>query len=296
MQEAEARATRNIRGLAYLAFAFFFFSSGDTLAKILTSHLPALQIVWSRQLGLVFGAMLLLLRFGPGLLKTRFPKLQITRGVLAVFSAVFFILAITHVPLADAVAVTFVAPFMVTILGAVFLKERVSPARWVAIALGFAGAMIIIRPGMGVFHPSIFFVLLAACFFAVRQVLSRTLSSTDNTLTTLCYTAIVSSSILSIPLPFIWEWPGSPKIYWMLAGMTILSSIGEFFVIRAFEIAEAVVVAPMHYSLIIWATFYGWFVFGQLPDAWTWTGTAVIFGTGVYLIRRERRAARRRIA
>lgn len=290
MQDAQARTTQNMRGLAYLACAFFFFSTGDTLAKYLTAHLPPLQIVWARQVGLVLGAFFLLARFGPRLLKTTHPKLQITRGVLAVLSAVCFVLAITHVPLADAVSVTFIAPFIVTVLGAVFLGEHVSRVRWIAIGLGFAGAMIIIRPGMGVFHPSISFVVLAAGFFAMRQVLSRTLAATDNTLTTLCYTAIVSFTLLSLPLPFVWVWPESASLYLMLAAMTALSSFGEFLVIRAFEIAEAVVVAPMHYSLIIWSTTYGWLVFGQLPDTATWIGTAVILATGLNLIRHERRA------
>ena len=292
MQDVQARATLNLRGLGYLACAFFLFSSGDTIAKYLTAHVPPFQIVWARQVGLVLCALVLLARYGPRLMKTAFPRLQVFRGVLAVMSALCFVLAITHVPLADAVAVTFIAPFIVTVLGALLLGEHVSQTRWVAIALGFAGAMIIIRPGMGVFHPSIFFVVLAASFFAMRQVLSRTLAASDNTLTTLCYTALISFALLSLPLPFFWEWPESPEIYLLLAAMTALSSAGEFLVIRAFEIAEAVVVAPMHYSLIIWATMYGWMVFGQLPDVWTWAGTAVIFATGLYLIRHERRVRR----
>lgn len=289
----QTRASLNLRGIMYLGCAFFFFSSGDTLAKFLTNHLPPLQIVWARQTGLMCIALILLARYGTSLLKTSFPRLQLLRGTLAVISAVCFILAIANVPLADAVAVSFIAPFMVTVFGAFLLGEHVSMARWVAIGLGFAGAMIIIRPGLGVFHPSIFLVVIAACVFALRQVLSRRLSATDNTLTTLCYTAIVSFALLCIPLPFFWEWPESRWIYLMMAGMSLLSSIGEILVIRAFEIAEAVVVAPMHYSLIIWATFYGWLVFDQLPDVWTWLGTAVIFATGVFLIRHERRPRRR---
>lgn len=289
----QSRASLNLRGFAYLACAFFFFSSGDVIAKVLTAHLHPIQIVWARQAGLMCIAMILLARYGTRLLQTSFPKLQIIRGTLAVLSAVCFILALRNVPLADAVTVTFIAPFLVTVLGALLLREHVSPARWVAIALGFAGALIIIRPGLGVFHPTIFLVVLAACFFALRQVLSRTLSATDNTLTTLCYTAIVSFAILCIPLPFVWEWPESRNLYFLMAAMSLLSSIGEILVIRAFEVAEAVVVAPMHYSLIIWATFYGWLIFDQLPDIWTWIGTAVIFATGIFLVRHERRPRRR---
>ena len=282
----------NVRGLAYLAIGFFMFSTSDMIAKFLADGLHPVQIVWSRQLGLMAGAIVLLLINGPSLLRTAFPILQVVRGGLVVISAVLFVTAISFVPLADAVAVTFVAPFMVTILGMLILGEQVGIRRWGAIVLGFIGALVIIRPGLDVFHPAMFLVLLAAVSFALRQVLSRKLASSDRTLTTIAYTAFVSVAILTIPVPFFWQWPSAASTYWMMAALTLFAAGGEIMVIRAFEVAEAVVVAPMHYSLILWATFYGWMVFDQLPDLWTWVGTAIIFATGIYLINRERMVKR----
>ena len=283
-----ATAQSNLKGVLLLALAFFLFSSSDTISKYLTAELHPIQIVWTRQAALMLGALVILAVKGPSLLRTGSPWLQVTRGALAVGSAVCFMLAIRHVPLADAIAVTFVVPFMVTVLGVVLLGETVGVRRWSAIIVGFIGALIIIRPGLGVFHPAIFFVLLAALFFAFRQVMSRMLAATDRTLTTVVYTALVSAAILSIPVPFFWQTPDSAKTIGLLAAMAGLAAVGEILIIRAFELAQASVAAPVHYSLIIWATFYGWLIFDQLPDFWTWVGTGIIFATGIYLIYRER--------
>ena len=132
----------NVRGLTYLAFGFFMFSTSDMIAKFLADGLHPVQIVWSRQLGLMVGAIVLLLINGSSLLRTAFPILQIVRGGLVVISAVLFVTAISFVPLADAVAVTFVAPFMVTILGVLILGEQVGIRRWGAIILGFVGVKL----------------------------------------------------------------------------------------------------------------------------------------------------------
>ncbi len=287
-------ANRNLRGLMLLGAGFFLFALVDAMAKIMTETVHPLQIVWFRQMGLVSVAVLLLATKGLSLLKTRRPVLQIVRGATAVMSAICFVTAIRYVPIADAVAVSFVAPFLVTVLGAVFLGEKVGKHRWSAVVLGFVGALIVIRPGMGVFDPAIFLVLAAVGFFATRQILSRILAASDRTSTTLIYTGLSSFLLLSVPLPFVWENPDGLGTVLFLLAMAALAAAGEILIIRAFEVAEVVVIAPMHYSLMIWATFYGWLIFDQLPDRWTWVGTAIIFATGIYLINRERLAARRK--
>ncbi len=286
------RRVENARGLLFMGLGMFLFSAVDTGAKFLTDGLHPLQIVWTRQLGLLAGAMFLLVRFGPSILKASHPRLQVLRGVVAVFSATLFIMAIAHVPLADAVAISFVAPFMVTVLGALVLREPVGVRRWVAVSLGFVGALIVIRPGMGVMHPAAGLVVVAALFFAIRQIISRALSDTDKTATTVFYTAVVASALLTVPLPFVWQSPTAEQIP-VLIGIAILAGLAEICVIRALELGLAVVIAPMQYSLILWSTCYGWLIFGQLPDGWTWIGTALIVATGVYTLRREYLASKR---
>ncbi len=275
-----------------MGLGMFFFAGGDAIAKLLTDSLHPIQIVWSRQLGLLAGVCVILLMHGRQVLATRHMPLQIARGVLAVGSATLFVFAVAHVPLADAVAVSFVAPFLVTVMGALLLKEPVGPRRWVAVCVGFIGMLIVIRPGLSVFHPTIFLVVIAATLFAMRQILSRFVARGDRTVTTICYTAITSSLLLTLVLPFFWETPALDQLP-LLIGVAVLAASGEVLVIKSLELAQAVVLAPVHYSLLIWGTIYGVVLFGQFPDRWTWLGAAIIVATGLYVLQRERAAARR---
>lgn len=272
-----------------MAIGFALFSVADTQAKLLTEFFHPVQIVWIRQLGLLAGVVVALAVLGPSIFATRHLALQFGRGLLAVTSAVCFIIAIKFVPLADAVAISFVAPFLVTIMGALFLGETVGPRRWSAVIVGFCGALIVIRPGLGVMHPAGFMVIVAATAFAARQVLSRHLAKDDRTVTTVAYTALVSILALSIPLPFFWTTPTFGMQWALLFGMALFAALGELMIIKSLEIAHASVLAPVHYSLLIWGTFWGWLVLGQLPDMWTWAGAAVIVTTGIYIIRCERK-------
>lgn len=269
--------------------AMFLFSAGDTLAKFLTGSFHPVQIIWFRQLGLLSGLFVLLALHGTTIMRTKQPKLQITRGVLAVVSSLLFVYAVQYVPLVDAVAASFVAPFFLTIAGALILKEKVGVRRWCAVVIGFLGALIVIRPGMGVIHPAAMLVVLAAFFYATRQIIGRLLSDTDSTETTVAYTAITASLLITIALPFFWELPTTFNQWLFLFSMAATAGIGEIMVIKALECAEAAVVAPIHYTLIIWGTFYGFFVFNQLPDMWTWIGSAIIVAAGLYTLQRSKK-------
>ena len=270
-----------------MALGFFSFSACDTLAKLLTEEFHAFQVVWMRMFGLFAGVCFLLSTRGLTILHTPKPGLQILRGAVAVGSATFFIVAIQFVPLADAVAVTFVAPFIVTVLGALVLKEPVGIRRWLAVCVGFFGMLIVIRPGLGVFHPAIFLILLAAVFFAIRQLVSRWLSGVDDVTTTIAYTSIVSFFIASVAQPFVWITPDTLQSVLLIFGMTFFAAIGEVLIIRALDIAQSVVLAPIHYTLIIWGVFYGYLVFSDLPDQWTLLGCSIIVISGLYTTYRE---------
>ena len=277
-----------------MAGGMFLFSAVDAQAKFLTDTFHPIQIVWSRQLGLLIGMFVLLALRGFDIFRTKYPGLQIARGALAAGSATIFIIAISFVPLADAVAVSFVAPFIVTVLGAFILREPVGVRRWTAVTIGFLGTMIVIRPGMGVIHPAVMLVLLAATLFALRQIVSRMLSNSDRTVTTVAYTALVGSLILTVPLPFVWQWPATNIDLALLISIAILAALAELLVIKALEVAQAVVVAPLQYTLLLWGTMYGYLIFGQMPDLWTWVGALIIVITGLYTLHREWVVARSR--
>lgn len=273
-----------------MTIGMFLFSACDAIAKFLTDTIHPFQIVWSRQCGLFLGVLILIAIKGLPVLKTSQPKLQITRGVLASISGTLFIVGVAYVPLADAVAITFVAPFIVTVMGALILKETVGIRRWSAITIGFIGMLIVVRPGMGVIHPAAIFLVIAATAFAFRQILSRALAGGDKTSTTVAYTAIVSWTILTIPAIVVWQTPATNTEIILLVVIAILAAIAETLVIMALAAAQAVVVAPVQYSLLIWGTLYGFVIFGQLPDVFTWVGALIIVATGLYTLNRERLA------
>lgn len=277
-------------GLTYMFAGMSLFAATDAIAKLLTDTLPPIQIVWSRQSGLLIGILVFIAIHGLKVLKTSQPKLQIGRGVLAASSATLFIIGVSYVPLADAVAITFVAPFMVTVMAAVVLKEPVGIRRWIAVTIGFIGTLVVIRPGLGVIHPAAFLLIIAATAFACRQILSRVLAGGDKTSTTIAYTAIVSWGLLCFPLPFVWQMPTTSLEIILLVAIAVLAACAETLVIMALDTAQAVVVAPVQYSLLIWGTMYGFLIFNQLPDFWTLIGAIIIVATGLYTLNRERLA------
>lgn len=283
------RPSNSRQGILLMLCAMFLFAAGDMLAKLLTNTFHPVQIIWFRQSGLFFGVLVLLIIRGPSILRSARPGLQITRGVLVVVSSLLFVFAVRYVPLADAVAASFVAPFFVTLLGAAILKEKVGVRRWSAVVVGFLGALVIVRPGMGVINPAVLLVVLAAGFYSTRQVIGRLLSDTDKTATTVAFTALTAFFVISIPLPYVWQLPSSPTLWLLLFSMAAVAAIAEILIIKALEVAEAAVVAPIHYTIIVWATVYGYFVFNQLPDFWTLLGTAIIVGAGIYTLQRGKR-------
>ena len=277
-----------------MLLSMFVFSAVDTQAKFLTATIDPLQVVWMRQMGLFIGVVILLLWRGGIVLKTARIGLQLGRGACAALSASLFIIGVSYVPLADAVAVTFIAPLLVTIMAALLLGEYVGIHRWTAVLIGFAGTLVIIRPGFDSFHPALLLPFSAAFLFAGRQIISRFLSGIDRTETTVAYTAIASTILLSLPLPFVWVNPQTQSEFLLILGMASMAAMGELLVIKALEIALAVVVSPMQYTIIIWSSFYGFMVFDQLPDIYTLGGTAIIILSGLYTLHRERLRTRQK--
>lgn len=280
-------------GIASMLGGMFLFAAVDAIGKLLTQDLSPFQVVWARQCGLFAVALVILIRLGPTVLRSAAPGLQIARGIAAAGSATCFLIGVSIVPLADATAVAFIAPFLVTLLAAFALGEAVGIRRWTAVVIGFIGALIIIRPGMGVVDPAMGLVVIAAGLFALRQILSRRLGGADPIATTICYTALVAFVLVSLPLPFFWTQPSGWSVVSLMVAIAAMAGVAEILVIRALALAQAVVVAPLQYSLLIWATGYGYWLFGQFPDAWTWLGATILMITGGYTLHREYVTSRR---
>lgn len=276
------------RGIAWMLLSILIATVMDTTSKYLSQFYPVLQIVWARYF---FQALLVFVLLGPRLprlLKTRRLGMQLFRSALLLAASIFFLFGLRSVPLADASAIIFLAPLIVTALSVPLLKERVGPRRWIAVLAGLVGALVIVRPGMGVMQTAALFPVATAVLYSFYMIATRHLSHTDSAVTTLIYTASVGTVVMSLIAPFVWLAPDTKG--WLL--MVLLGFMGaacHFALIKAFEAASAPAVTPFEYSRLIWATLLGFVVFGDLPDGWTILGAALIVSSGLYVYHRESR-------
>ena len=191
----------------------------------------------------------------------------------------------------DAYTILFTSPLLITALSVPILGERVGIHRWAAVVTGFTGILFVMRPGAGLVQGAALFALLAAFCLALSNVVTRIIARTDHAFTTALYMATVGTALLSLLAPFHWRTPDWAAWGWMaLSGL--LGGVGHIGVIKSIQMAPVSAVAPLSYLQILSATALGYVVFGNLPDAWTLAGLAVIVGSGLYVFHRERRAAR----
>ncbi len=272
-------------GILWMLAAQLLFFAGNAVAKHLAETYPVPLVIWAR---LAFQMLLLaplLPRLRP-LLVTRRMGMQVVRAAFLVSSTGFFYLAIHILPLADASAILYIAPLLITVLSMPLLGERVGAWQWVAVAIGFAGALIVIRPGVDLLQPALVIPLAAALGFAFVQISSRSLGRTDPPMTTFVHTTIVSALLASAAVPFFWITP-SVEGWVTMAAIGVLSGGGQFAMIKAFAWAPAAVVAPFNYTGLVWAILFGFFVFGEIPDIWIILGATLITASGLYIFRRE---------
>lgn len=285
---AEALSRDNHRhGIYWMLLTMFMFVSMDTVAKYLTESHAVAQVVWARYL---FHVALLFVWLGPRLpatLKTRRLGLQLARSLLLLLTTFFYFTGLSFMPMVDASVIMFIGPIVLTVLAALMLGERVRMRRWISVLVGFAGALIVIRPGTSTMQPAAIFPFAAACCYALYQIATRKLSGFDPPLTTLAYTALVGTALTLPVAPFFWTWPDANG--WMLMVLVgLFGGLGHFCLIKSLDCAPAAVVAPFGYTSIVWSTTFGFAVFGDLPDLWTLAGGAIIISSGIYIIHRER--------
>lgn len=277
----------NRMGILLMSVVALLFSIIDAKARFLSQSVDPFIIAWFRQSGLLLAMALAIFVFGSSSLKTNYLGFQVLRGILTAASAVLYIYALKFVPLVEVVAVTFIAPLFMCLLAMIILGERMNPFRWAVVVLGFFGAIIIIRPGLGVFHPAIFLVLLEAVLFALRQIITRKISDKDTPACTIVYTALIGWLLLCLPLPWVWGGPLSGIEVSLLVSTSLLAGLAEVLTIFALSRALAVVVAPIHYTMLVWATALSWVFFSYFPDNWTLLGATIIIGSGLLLLRKE---------
>lgn len=285
---ADSRENRS-RGILWMLATMFCFISLDAMMKHLLESHSLVQVTWGRFFFATIAAILLCGRRLPSLTISRAPKLQMLRSVLLMSTTGLFNAGIRATPLATATTIMFTSPLLVTVLSIPLLGEKVGARRWFGVAIGFLGAVVVVQPwanGFGGAGAGILFLLVAALFNANYQIITRKVRN-DDPLTSLLYTATAGAIVSSAIVPWFWAWPSF--FSWVqLVGTGVAGGLGHFCLIKAMTAAPASVVAPFSYSSLIWATIFGFVIWGDWPDLWTWAGAALIVGSGLYIFHRER--------
>lgn len=296
--QAGERRDEPMRGIPLLLASISLFSVSDALAKKLGETLPAVELAFLRYATFLAIALIpFARRGGAARLRSRAPGLQVLRGLGVVGSAILFIMALQHLPLADATAINFVSPAFVTVLSVVFLGERVGWRRWTALAVGMLGMVIILRPGSEVFTLAALLPVLSSAGWASAVVVTRRIGTLDPPETTLVWTAGVGLVVVTLLLPAMMLFgvtPVLPSLWQIGLGLLIglFSSAAQFLVVLAYRAAPASVLAPFSYTQLLTSGLLGVLVFGHVPDGWTFLGAAVIAASGLYTAHRERVRAR----
>ena len=265
----------------------------DGIAKHLSSDFHVFQVVWARYFfHLVILLPIVLWRYGAAGILPRKPGAQVLRGTFLLASTILFFAAISVMPLADALALVFISPLVVTALSPWLLGEQVGVRRWSAVLVGFVGVLIIIRPGAGVFQTGSLLALAAGTIFAFYLIATRKLAGSAPPLVILVYTAVIGALVMSVAMLWYWREPALADWLAMIA-MGAIAAAGHFLLIKAFELAPASTLAPFTYWEIVSTTAVGYLWFGDFPHSLTWLGIAIVIGSGVYISYRESYRKRR---
>ncbi len=279
------------RGIAWLMCAVTLFVCMDSTAKFLTTRIPVTEIVWARYVFHLTAMLPVILWYGPRhLAATSRPGLQMARSLMLLAVTLLFNLGFRHLSLATVTAIGFATPLVVTALAVPLLKEKVGPRRWAAVMVGFLGVLVVVRPGGDSSDLSVLFPLAGAICNACYQLATRALSGRDRALTTIFWTGLGGCAAMSPVMAWTWQAP-TPLEWGLLMLYGVLGFFSHYMLILAYRHASASVLAPFSYVQLVLAILSGIVLFHNLPDAWTFLGTALICGSGLYVWYRQRQLA-----
>lgn len=267
------------------------FASMHAVIRIASSEQHPFEIAFFRNL---FGLVVLspfLLRHGFGALRTRRLPLHAARGAVHVSAMLMFFTAVPITPLGTVAALSFTAPLFVTVGAVLVLGEVVRIRRIAALVAGFAGALVIIRPGVAALDTGSLLVLGSSAVWAGAMILIKLLSRTESSLTMTAYMAVFLTPLSSIAAAFVWRWPSPEELGWF-ALMGSLGTVAHLCLAQAFREADAAAVLPVDFLRLIWASVFGYLLFGEVPVLFVWIGGTIIFASTLYLAYREARVAR----
>lgn len=278
----------NLKGAAVLMLAAFGFSLMVALIKLVGTRLPVTQILFVRQVGMTLMLVPVFARDPAGLFRSSRPSLQLLRVCLALTAMLFGFSAVVHMPLAEATALAFAKSFFVTIFAVIFLRETVGVHRWAAVAIGFVGVLVMLRPGADGFDIYGLYAIIGAAAAGCVMVIIRLLSRTDPGHTILAYQAIGVGLVMAVPAMLFWVAP-TPREWVLLVAIGVVSYFAQRANILAYKWGEASLLASLDYIRLLYATLLGWVLFGNLPGSSTWIGAGIIVLASIYTVHREAR-------
>lgn len=284
----DTRRTRLI-AIGLMCGAILCFSLLDATAKWLGGVMHPMQVVLTRYVvSVVLVSMLLNPWSHPGIMRTQRPWLQGVRSLLLLGSTALNFVALQYLQLAETVSIMFATPLLVALLAGPLLGEWAGPRRLIAIGVGFLGVLVVTRPGLGGLHPAALLSLCGCFCYAFYSLSTRMLAASDSPQTTMFYSGI-GGVVLMLPLlPLFWSLPPDLSSWLLMLALGAFGALGHWLLILAHQRAPATILAPFIYSQIVWMIALGWFVFGQIPDRFTFIGSGIVIASGLYLLYRER--------
>ncbi|MGM0701611.1 MAG: DMT family transporter [Pseudomonadota bacterium] len=284
----------SFKGILFMCAGVLCLAIGDAIAKWLGEVHSPLQIIFFRTL-VSLPLIALLTHFGGGLrkLRTRRPGVHLIRGLIYTGTMGCFVLGLTMLPLAEATAIAFAAPLFVTLLSVPLLGERVDGPVMAASLLGFAGVLVIVRPGGESFHPGALAMLGAAVFYALLMVTSRRYGGREHLWAMVFYMNLVPLVIAALTLPLVWQTP-YPEHWPAFLAAGVFGVGATACITMAFRHAPAAIAAPFDYTAMLWAVLLGWWFWGEMPDLWVFVGSALIIGSGLAIAYHDRRTTLKR--
>ena len=284
-----------LQGIGFAILAIACFATLDTTTRHISAGFSVLVALWFRY---AIQAVITTVVFWPGrgrqLLRTQHSRFQLARGSLLFACSILAFFSLKYMPVGEFTAIALLSPLVITLLAARMLNETIRPLRWVLVAGGFAGTLVIIRPGSHHFDWTVVLPLMLVATNSAFQILTSKMTKLEDPITMHFYTGWIGTALATCMLPFAWEMPQDPIVWMQLLLMGVLASIGHFFLILAYGRAPAATLTPYMYTQIGFAVLAGWVVFDHLPDQWTFVGMGLVAlcgALGAWLTVRENRIA-----
>ncbi len=278
----------NMRAMCLMVAAGLFFAVSHTAIRHVTQELHPFEAVFFRNLyALAFMAPMFWRSRRSGF-RTQRLNLHLLRGVLQCAAVMGMFIGLSLIPLAEATALSFTSPLFVAVGATLVFREAAPPRRWLAIIAGFAGMILIVRPGFADISIGAWFMIGSAVLFAATKMMAKSLARTDSSPVIVAYVSFVMTPVALVAALTVWRWPTLGEMFWLTV-IGVVATAAQLLLVQAYRHADMTMVEPLSFVRLLWAVLLGYFIFAELPDIWVWAGSLVIFLAGISLARGESR-------